>query len=106
MKRLLYTPRAQSDIFDIIDYTAETIGDGDLAFDVGERIYDQCEKLAGLPGRLGRSREGLGQGLRSFPFGSYVIIFKYIGDDTFEVARVLHAKRDIDALFGNTDPES
>lgn len=104
MRRLRYTPQAESDVFDIIDYMAATIGDDDAAFDIGERLYDQCEKLAILPGTLGRPRDELGEGLRTFPIDSYVIVFKYMGDDVVEVARVLHAKRDIHALFGHAEP--
>ncbi|RYE54816.1 MAG: type II toxin-antitoxin system RelE/ParE family toxin [Rhizobiaceae bacterium] len=104
MRRLRYAPRAESDVNEIIEYTAGVIGDELGALDVGDKLYDQCERLAGLPGTLGRPRSDLGAGLRTFPFGSYVIVFNYVDDDVFEVVRVLHAKRDILALFGGTKP--
>jgi len=98
MKRLSYTPQAEIDVFDIVEYTSKVIEDTDAAFDVGDALYDQCEKLASLPGTLGHPRADLGEGLRTFPFKSFVIVFRYVGE-RLEVTRILHAKRDIDELF-------
>jgi len=56
-----------------------------------------CELIATRP-QLGRRREELAPGLRSFPAGSYFIFYQPIADG-IEVVRVLHASRDIDSLF-------
>lgn len=99
MRQLRYTPRAESDVFEIVESAARTI-DLDAAFGIGDRLYDQCEKLAMLPGTLGRPRDDLGMGLRTFPFLSYVIVFQYLEENVLEVARILHSRRDLHALFG------
>lgn len=48
---------------------------------------------------MGRARNVLAAGMRSFPFGRYVIFYEPI-DDRIDVVRVLHSTRDIDAMFG------
>jgi toxin ParE1/3/4 len=48
--------------------------------------------------RLGRARDELSPGLRSFPVKSYVIFYRDHGE-VVEVVRVLSAARDIEALF-------
>ena len=48
--------------------------------------------------KIGRVRDELAVGLRSLPFGAYVIFYKPIRGG-IEVVRVLHGSRDIPALF-------
>ena len=47
---------------------------------------------------MGRGRDELAPGVRSFPFGRYVIFYAPI-DKEIVVIRVLHGSRDIDAVF-------
>ncbi len=63
-----------------------------------ERIFLQ---LSFAP-NIGRIRPEFGKKYRSIPVGSYVIFYKIIKNDLF-IVRVLHSKRDIDAIF---QPES
>jgi toxin ParE1/3/4 len=49
---------------------------------------------------MGRAREELVPGLRSFPFRRYVIFYMPTGDG-IDVVGVLHGARDIDAVFGD-----
>jgi toxin ParE1/3/4 len=46
----------------------------------------------------GRARDELAPGVRSFPFGRYVV-FYVPRNDGVDVVRVLHGARDIDAGF-------
>ena len=46
---------------------------------------------------MGRARDELERGVRSSPFGRYVI-FYMPGDSGIDIVRVLHSARDIDAL--------
>ena len=46
---------------------------------------------------LGRSREELAPGMRSFPLGRYVIFYEVLRDG-IEIVRVLHGSRDLGAL--------
>lgn len=47
---------------------------------------------------MGRSREELAPGLRSFPVARYVVFYR-TGHRGIEIARVLHGARDLDLLF-------
>jgi toxin ParE1/3/4 len=56
-----------------------------------------CNLLAQFP-ELGRGCEQYGAGLRRYPVDQYVIFFRPITNG-IEVVRVLHGKRDFDAIF-------
>ncbi len=56
-------------------------------------ILDGCRKHAQFP-ETGQSREDLVAGLRSFPVSPYVVFFRR-AEETIEVLRVLHGRRDI-----------
>jgi toxin ParE1/3/4 len=51
---------------------------------------------------MGRSRDELLPGLRSFPFGRYILFYLPLTDGV-DLIRVLHSARDIDAVF-SSDP--
>ena len=57
--------------------------------------------LASTPG-MGRTRDEIAEGLRSFPVGRYVIFYRTIPEGV-EIVRVLHGSRDVDALFQPDD---
>jgi toxin ParE1/3/4 len=57
--------------------------------------------LAGHP-NLGRSRDELEEGIRSFPVGKYVIFYRVIPAGV-EIVRVLHGSRDLNAIFNSDD---
>lgn len=48
---------------------------------------------------MGRARDELLAGLRSFPFGRY-LIFELAVEDGVDLVRVLHSGRDLDLAFG------
>jgi toxin ParE1/3/4 len=52
---------------------------------------------------MGRPRPELRPDLRSHPFKSYVIFFRYL-EDTLEIVNILEGHRDIDTFFGNELP--
>jgi toxin ParE1/3/4 len=95
MARVLITPRADFDLWEIGTYIAQ---DSVRAAEQFLRLIDQkCRLLARSP-KLGRLREELVVGIRSFPISSYVIFYRSMPGGV-EVIRVLHGSRDIDALF-------
>ena len=100
MRRLVYSPKAEIDLIDIVDYVADITGDDALAYGAARRLDEQCKRLASLPGTLGRSRPDLGEGLRTFPHLGYAIVFRYVGEDTFEVTRIVSGKRNLRILLG------
>lgn len=103
MRRLVYLAAAERDLLSILEYIARESGSAAIGMAFTDRLQGQCARLASLPGTLGRARPELRCDLRSFPFGSYVIFFRY-GDDVLEVVNVLGGHRDIEAFFGESAP--
>ena len=51
---------------------------------------------------LGRPRDSLRKGLRSAPFGNYMIFFNH-SVEVLEIVNILHGRSDIEAMFQLTD---
>ena len=95
MPRVTRRPLAEADIFEIWDYIADdSLAAADRWVD---RLDEQFRLLAAQP-MMGRARDELAPGVRSFPFGRYVV-FYVPRDGGIDVVRVLHGARDIDAVF-------
>lgn len=94
--RLAFSLHAMSDLESIGDYIAEDSPRAARQF-VAE-LRDRCERLLHAP-LGGMLRPELGDGLRSVPFGRFVIFYDVI-DQMLTVQRVLHSARDIGAVFG------
>ena len=97
MARVTRRPLAAADILDIWDHIAED------SLDQADRWVDNPDeklKLIATQPLIGRVREDLAAGTRSFPSGRYVIFYAPI-DGGIDVVRVLHSARDIDAAFGD-----
>lgn len=89
--RVLSTSRANRDLVEIGLSIAQ---DSPRAADkILTEIGRKCKMLARLP-RLGRRREELAPGLRSFAVGSYVVFYRAMRGGV-EIIRVLHGARDI-----------
>ena len=98
MVRVIRRPLAELDILEIWDYIAEdSVTEADLWIDK----LDEKLRLWATQPMMGRSREELASGLRSFAFGRYVVFFLPISDG-LDVVRVLHASRDINGHFDAT----
>src|SRR5262245_39134918 len=95
MNRHFLTKLATKDIKDIYQYINEQ--DADAALDFITRIQLMCDKLAQMP-QMGRARDELKKGLRSFPVGNYLIFYRIVGTD-IQVVRVLHGARNIKQFF-------
>jgi len=94
------TPQADSDLDDIWYYVATKSGSLDIADRLVDSITDRFFLIASHP-NIGRARdEDLRPGLRSFPVGEYVIIYRVQEEDVL-ILRVLRGSRDIAALFGH-----
>ena len=97
MSRYRLSAQARSDLDDIWLYIASdnvTAADGFIDVLVGK-----FQTLATQPG-VGRTRDELGESVRSFPVGNYVIFYRAMRDG-IEVARVLSGFRDIPNVFTN-----
>jgi toxin ParE1/3/4 len=95
------TPRAYADLGEIwVFIAADNPDQADAFIDL---IDAKFQNLSHQPG-LGRRRDELVTGLRSFPVGRYVIF--YLQDQgCLRIVRVLHGARDVDAVFADPNEE-
>ena len=89
------TAQADEDLIDIWVYIAQDNPDA------ADHLLDEFEKkfalLAGQP-RVGAARSDIAPGLRHFPAGNYLILYRET-DDGIEVVRVVHGARRLSHLF-------
>lgn len=95
MARVTRRPLAEDDILDIWMFIAEdSVREADRWID---RLDESLALWATQP-QLGRARDELSPGIRSLPFGRYVVFFAPLPDG-IDVVRVLHSARDLDEQF-------
>ena len=95
MPSVRFLPLARDDLHEIWEYIAQD------NIEAAERLVNRIEELGQLLAQhphLGRRREELATGLRSFPMDRYLVFYRPI-EDGIEIVRVLHASRDIDSIF-------
>lgn len=89
-------PEAEADLLEIWLYVAEG---GGLA--IADRFVESLTArfflLTAHP-LAGRARNDLLPGLRSYPVGEYVVVYRVDGDDVL-IQRVVRGSRDLDALL-------
>ncbi len=95
MARIERSTVSLHDVVEIARYVAQD--NPAAAFKLIETIDGKFLLLARNP-ELGEARPELGANLRCFVTGNYVIVYRPIHDG-IEVARVVHASRDLDSLF-------
>jgi toxin ParE1/3/4 len=81
-----------------LEYIAKESGNAVAADSVIDAITDRFYLLSQFP-RMGRARDDLRPGLRSFPVGQYVIIYT-IEDEDVGILHVFHGRQDIDGRLG------
>lgn len=102
MAVIVKSPRAKRDLLEIWDYIAD---DSEARADAFIARFDEKFRLLAERSGLGRPRDELAEGLRSFPVGRYVIFFRSIPNGV-EIVRVLHSARDINTgFFAEEDDE-
>ena len=99
MAAFRFSRAAQADVTSIVTYIAKD--SRRAAAGMLDRFEQQARKLAAAPG-IGRSRAELRPRLRSAVGGSYVIFYRTVTDG-FEIVRVLHGRRDIEAIMTAED---
>jgi len=96
-------PQAIQDLSDIAVYLAEQSGCRDLAFRFLDAAESSFEDLAAMP-EMGTARQYDAPALadvrmwRVSGFDNYLIFYRWT-ENGIEIIRVLHSKRDIEALF-------
>ncbi len=99
MPRLRFSTSAKADLESIATYIAEQSGSRIIAERFTGELRGKCADLAAAQIHMGRARNELRPGLRSHPYKSYVIFFRYAGN-VLEIVNVIEGHRDIPALFG------
>jgi toxin ParE1/3/4 len=102
MKQVLKHPLAEADLDEIWDYIAED--SSERASNFLRKLYAKIQTLDANP-NIGRKRDELLPGLRSFPYGNYVIFYLPI-ENGIEIVRVLQSSRDIEQVFQRTEDET
>lgn len=89
-------PQAEADLDDIAYYVFRETG----SIEIAERLIDSITDRFALVGKYphaGRHRNDLRPGLRGFPVGRYVILYRVEGEDAL-ILRVVHGRRDLTDL--------
>jgi len=97
MNGLQFTPEAVQDLDDVYDHIAQA--NPVAAARVVQEIQQRCQTVGQYPG-LGRPRDDLQPGLRSFPSGKYVIFFRAVAGGGAQIVRILYGARDFSSVFG------
>jgi toxin ParE1/3/4 len=91
-------PQAEAELDDIWYYVAKESGSVEIADRLIDSITERFYLLACHP-HIGRPRdEDLRPGLRSFPVGEYVIIYRVEEQDVL-ILHVFRGSRDIEAIL-------
>jgi len=98
MRRLHYDNAARRDLIAIARFIRDASGSRPIGEGFVQTLRQRCERLAQLPGLLGRQRPELHPDIRSLAFREYVIFFRY-HDDSVEIVRILERHLDVAAQF-------
>src|SRR5688572_2079708 len=89
-------PEAEADLDELWFYIASN-----GSVDAADRFVDALTTrffLLATYTRAGRQRDDLSQGLRMFPVGDYVVLYRVEGNDVL-IVRVVRGSRDLEPLF-------
>ncbi|MGB9496167.1 MAG: type II toxin-antitoxin system RelE/ParE family toxin [Azonexus sp.] len=95
MGSLRFSASAENDLLEAWLYVAED------SLDAADRLVDQIEaeaRMLVLQPKMGRARDELATGLRSWPTSMPYTVFYFADAQGIVVARVLHYARDLPAI--------
>jgi toxin ParE1/3/4 len=95
MREIRLANSAQLDLLDI--WRHESAKSTEIADRVIDEITSIYENLLTFP-EMGRSRDALFPGYRSFPKGQFLVFYRLIPEG-IEIIRVIHGARNLDELF-------
>ena len=100
MHKISYLPIAQSDLLDAVDYIARTLGAPQAASELLDELDRTIQQIAQFPyaQELYRTDRPLKDEIRKIPVKNYVLYYA-VFDDTVEIRRFLHGRRDRSQLF-------
>lgn len=89
-------PEAEADLDELWHYVATT-----ASVETADRLVDSLTtrfSLLSTYPRVGRRRDDLRPGIRSFPVGRYIVLYRLEGEDVL-IQRVVRGSRDLAALL-------
>jgi plasmid stabilization system protein ParE len=89
-------PEAKADLVELWFYVAS-----ERSIETADRLVDSITArflLLSKHPRVGRRRDDLRTGIRSFPVGNYIVLYRIEGDDVL-IQRVVRGSRDLEALL-------
>ena len=95
MGKVRYSASAETDLLEAWLYVAED------SIEAADRITDQLDAEARtllMQPKMGRTRDELAAGLRSWPTSTPYILFYFVDAEGITIARVLHHARDVPAI--------
>lgn len=95
MKKLVVSGLAQDDLLEIYEFIAESNEPAGVRL---MRSFQQKFDLLTQFPEMGKERNELVVGWRSFVVGKYIVLYQATGD-ILEIVRVRHGSTDIDNLF-------
>ncbi len=97
-------PQAEAELDELWHYVATESGSIEIADRLLNSLTERFFLLARYP-RIGRRRdEELRPGLRSFPVGQYIVIYRIDGEDVL-ILHVIRGSRDIKTLLRHSNRE-
>ena len=96
MSKVRHSASAENDLLEAWLFIAED------SVEAADRLLDQIQsdsRTLLLQPKMGRTRDELAVGLRSWPTSTPYILFYFVEDDGITVARVLHHARDVPAIW-------
>ncbi|MDA1314117.1 MAG: type II toxin-antitoxin system RelE/ParE family toxin [Acidobacteria bacterium] len=97
MARLRISKQARAELLEITIHIARDSLASARRFD--SFLREKFRRLARTPG-IGRSRDELSPGCRSFPVGRYIILYRH-QRGIVEILNVIHGARDLGSIFGS-----
>jgi len=93
--RVRHSSSAETDLLEAWLYIAED------SIEAADRLLDQLDSEARtllMQPKMGRARDELAAGLRSWPTATPYLLFYFVDADGITIARVLHHARDVPAV--------
>lgn len=102
MGKVRYSASAENDLLEAWLFIAED--SVEAADALLEQIRNDSRTLILQP-KMGRVRDELAVGLRSWPTSTPYLLFYFVEDDGINIARVLHHARDVPAIWNGQGTE-
>jgi toxin ParE1/3/4 len=93
--KVRHSASAETDLLEAWLYVAED------SIEAADRIIDQLDNESRtllMQPKMGRARDELAAGLRSWPTSTPYILFYFVDADGITIARILHHARDVPAI--------